>query len=381
MKSRSRLVAPTILSILLCLVLFDYLSYKQSGWSVLAVLWKVLAVLAVVFTPSPETIAGLFSDVDRLLSFSFVLIAFATIWVMVSVAKRSMRIATPDPNDHRHAIAAAVRRDEKTAINKADGSETAQQQQTSWRARGIVRFAFIATAFCLATWLVVDQARERWYEHEIAVRGQIASENLAQLLTLLDGKNNQKMLAAALERFSAQPAVAYYFVVEKSGKILLESQAELMTQRKADAARLEPTPDGSHMLFRGEAVFESGRSLGDAGDRSLHVGIRKDAIISEREPLTPMVTFIAVAALMALAIFSAIWLFFSYRLRRLVAGAARISAGEMDFKIDKKDHDELGDVAQSIERMRSSLMAVNHRLGGDPAADPDPDDAGESVFR
>jgi HAMP domain-containing protein len=42
--------------------------------------------------------------------------------------------------------------------------------------------------------------------------------------------------------------------------------------------------------------------------------------------------------------------------------ASRISKGELDLEIGLRESDEVGDLARSFERMRSSLHAVLTRL-------------------
>jgi HAMP domain-containing protein len=47
---------------------------------------------------------------------------------------------------------------------------------------------------------------------------------------------------------------------------------------------------------------------------------------------------------------------------KIVALASRVSKGELDLEIDVADANEVGDLARSFERMRSSLHAVLTRL-------------------
>ena len=370
MKSHSRLIAPTILSCLLCGLFFDYLSYKGSNWSVLALLWKVLGVLVAVLTP-PEMVAVIFSNSNLLLLFSLAVAAIATVWLVVIAAKRTMRMATTNPDKPVPIKTPKTDHHEHGENAEPDFvGESARPGKFSWGARGALRFAFVALAFCLAAWFSVNEMRDRWYDHEIGIRSRLAVEHLVELITVLEATRNYKHLADALERFSAQPTVAYFFVVTNSGKVLGESKAKLMTQRAADPDRLEPTANGSHMRFNGEPVFESSRPMGEADDRSLYVGIRKSAVIAESRSWMPIVVLITGAGFIATATFSIIWLPFAQRLRQLAEGAELISLGEMNVQLEDQQRDEVGDIARSIERMRSSLRAVDQSPGF--AADTDP---------
>ena len=50
------------------------------------------------------------------------------------------------------------------------------------------------------------------------------------------------------------------------------------------------------------------------------------------------------------------------RIARLVAVADRVSLGDLNAEVDIQGNDELGELAQSFERMQSSLQAAIDRL-------------------
>jgi methyl-accepting chemotaxis protein len=50
------------------------------------------------------------------------------------------------------------------------------------------------------------------------------------------------------------------------------------------------------------------------------------------------------------------------RVARLVAVADRISLGDLDAAVDVRGTDELGELAESFERMQTSLQAAIERL-------------------
>ena len=57
-------------------------------------------------------------------------------------------------------------------------------------------------------------------------------------------------------------------------------------------------------------------------------------------------------------------------LLELVEQSTRISKGDFSVALATKRDDELGDLARSLERMRSSLRAVLSRIGTEPTATP-----------
>ena len=64
-------------------------------------------------------------------------------------------------------------------------------------------------------------------------------------------------------------------------------------------------------------------------------------------------------------------------LLELVEQSTRISKGDFSATLATKRDDELGELARSLERMRSSLRAVLARIGTEPTATTTPADRRE----
>jgi methyl-accepting chemotaxis protein len=105
------------------------------------------------------------------------------------------------------------------------------------------------------------------------------------------------------------------------------------------------------------------KSVGDGKSGYVHLGIWRDAIGADaRAAVRPIA-----ASIVALVIgISGLFAFLATRMHRpfleLVGQAERISKGDFDVPLGVKREDEVGEIARSLERMRSSLHAVVRRL-------------------
>ena len=362
MKVRSRLVAPTILSILLCSLLFDYLMYLEGRWSLFGVVWKVLSVLLSVFTPSLADISIWFSDLTQMMWAVYLAILVLTIWILVFFAKASMRVATPDTDTE---MPLGLKSQSGEIANKFSPviEDVKRITKFSWRLRGIVYFASLATIFSFAAWTIAGQVLERWKYEEIRIRGRMTTESLANATLVLEQKDG-KVFEGALDRFLRKPEILYFFIIDKSGKVIKQSPKNVITERERDMSQTGVDDSGeSHMRYRGGAVFEASRPLTDAmhDERILHVGIRKDIILGEMASLGMLAVMIACSAVVAIALFSLVWMNYFRRLRSLVDQAESIAGGNINVAVKSIGADELSEIGYSIERLRASLIAANKR--------------------
>src|SRR5437773_6724196 len=92
-----RLIGPTILSIVFCGLLADYLYFTDSRWSVVGILGKVASIFGAIFAPAfnPANY-GWMNDI--VVPVTMVGAAVFSLLLMVTRAKRAMREATPEPD-------------------------------------------------------------------------------------------------------------------------------------------------------------------------------------------------------------------------------------------------------------------------------------------
>ena len=96
-----------------------------------------------------------------------------------------------------------------------------------------------------------------------------------------------------------------------------------------------------------------------------HLGMRGDFVEGEiRRAVFPMIGIIAVVLLAGIVVSSVLMAVITRPVRQLGHAADIMSKGDLDtpVTIGIESHDEIGDLARSLERMRSSLKAAMSRV-------------------
>ena len=188
-----------------------------------------------------------------------------------------------------------------------------------------------------------------------AAAGHIAGKNLlalhalARKYTLLDG-------------------VAYAFVEDRQGEIVAhtfgtfpqELRQEVSVGAKRQVHRRE-------LLIADATVYETAMPVLEGQLGSVHVGFWADAMQKEiRHALVPIVGIVALVPFVGalLSFLLAHWIV------RPIVGltqiADKVTMGDLETSVGREcvaSRDEIGDLARSLERMRSSLKAAMLRLG------------------
>jgi HAMP domain-containing protein len=120
---------------------------------------------------------------------------------------------------------------------------------------------------------------------------------------------------------------------------------------------------GVEVDYRGSPVYEITARVEGRGGGYVHVAIWREAIEGEtRRVVTPIAASIFVLLSGVTVLFAWLVWHLSLPFIKLVDFASRISRGELDLEVGVAETDEVGDLARSFERMRSSLHAVLNRL-------------------
>ena len=123
--------------------------------------------------------------------------------------------------------------------------------------------------------------------------------------------------------------------------------------------------------YRDENVYDYAERSGLNKRFVVHVGIWQDSVIVETwSVLGPILLAIIVLVLGVAVIFTFLLRDLHRPLLRLVQQATRISKGDFSVNLANQRDDELGDLARSFERMRSSLRAVLARIGTESRGAP-----------
>jgi len=111
--------------------------------------------------------------------------------------------------------------------------------------------------------------------------------------------------------------------------------------------------------FKGKTVYETRYPIlgGQAG--AVHLGMQGDFVEGEiRRALVPIIATIIVIFVAGIVLCVLLAWVMTRRILRLSHMADRMSKGDLDTPVDIESHDELGNLARSLERMRSSLKAT-----------------------
>jgi HAMP domain-containing protein len=203
-----------------------------------------------------------------------------------------------------------------------------------------------------------------------ALRTQLDKRALAIVTTLSDAAGghviarNPLELHALITKYSLLDGVAYAIIRDGKGEIMAQSLAVLPAELK-EALSLDGRRQAQQreLTLRGKAVYETRVPIlgGQAG--TAHVGIWGDGVEEEiRSALFPLAGItlallaagVALSALLARAIIRPIL--------RLTRVADKISKGDLETPIGVATRDEIGDLALSLGRMRTSLKAAMVRL-------------------
>jgi two-component system sensor histidine kinase VicK len=228
-------------------------------------------------------------------------------------------------------------------------------------------FAAVAGLTAVAVFAVFSSRAEsafRTHAREFAVGNTVgASEALKRTRTVGEIRNQVPVI-------SARRGLAL-FVFDKSGRPLTPLQSE--------AVNWASVPDGREAL---RVALGGGRYIEEPTDSSFVIAVRiygrpelGAALVgySHRPDFNEQLSVIrdefVQSALLAFAVGAAFGLLIASliarRLARIAGAAEAIGAG--DFSVQARDRfpDEVGSLARSIERMRSQLQELFHRLAND----------------
>ena len=177
---------------------------------------------------------------------------------------------------------------------------------------------------------------------------------------------NLLALHAMARKYSLLDGVAYVFIEDNKAQILAHT---LVTFPRELGEKL---PTGQRQTLRrelslgGRAVYETSAPVLEGQMGSVHVGFWADAVEAEiQSALFRMVGIISIIPLVGalLSFLLAHWIV--RPIKGLTEVADKVTRGDLETSVSGKSvaaRDEIGDLARSLERMRSSLKAAMLRL-------------------
>jgi HAMP domain-containing protein/uncharacterized membrane protein affecting hemolysin expression len=370
---KRRLVGPTVIAVLLCLVLLQHLFFGNDGWSLLVVLGKALSIVIAILTPSAPVSS--FFQTYLALPLAVVVAALVVLWMILAAARKSMRQVTPDAE-------APVWELPVTPDSGPSSEPVADAPELSWslqayrfnclRSRLVIGFfvlsLFVAVVAASFTYSYLQRAVERGAKARAGITAMAVN---AMAIWHVDGQRYQE-LRDELTKATTRPAVAYAYVEDGEGKLIAHAPTDMPNQLIRRPS-LEPRLMTGEQLvdYRNEIVYDYAQRSGLNNRFVVHLGIWQDSVLIETwSVLGPILLAVVLLIFCAAAVFSVLLGDLHRPLLELVEQSTRISKGDFSVTLATKRDDELGDLARSLERMRSSLRAVLSRIGTEPTATP-----------
>ena len=204
-----------------------------------------------------------------------------------------------------------------------------------------------------------------------ALRDQLDQRTLAIATNLSDAaaapvvSKNVLELSGLVRKYALLPGVEYAFIEDGKGEVIahtlgtfplelketVSSEGRLHMQRRA--LRLE-----------GKIVYETSVPILGGQVGTAHLGIRGDFVEGEiRRAVLPIIEIVAGVVLGGILISSALVAVMTRPIRRLAQVADGMSKGDLETPVILgASRGEIGELARSLERLRSSLKAAMSRF-------------------
>lgn len=360
-----RLFGPTVICLAIFGLLADHLYFSESQWSVAAFLSRIGSVLVKIFGPALNP--TLYGWLDRfLIPVAMIGLALALLWLTVAWAKSAMSKATQNvdemvvPPSNSMPISQPS---EAAEILSSIPSSQPRKCRLAWKLT--LSFGALALIFTVIASLVAYSRVASVFEKEIKLRAALSAMALSEFAAGHGRSRDEAELQHAIENHVSNSSIAYIYVEDAERMILAHMPRDLPRFLRRDLRRTTGWDiNGVETDYRGLPVFEVMGRVGSPARGYVHLAIWHHIIEEEvRRTLLPIVASILVLGCGACAAFA--WVVWSLMspFSELVHYANRISQGELDVDLAiKEKSDEVGDLARSFARMRSSLYAVLVRL-------------------
>jgi predicted Zn finger-like uncharacterized protein len=197
-------------------------------------------------------------------------------------------------------------------------------------------------------------------QQPLLIKNYLSVNKMAEANTKLPGVayvtviNNKGMVVAGIIGDQARFAPDFVQEVENGG-----FTKKIATLNRIPAGKTESALD---LSMGGQKIHDVAVSIGETGGES-HVGLFVEDVDREvRKSLTPLLVLLAAIALIGGLSFFLVSRTISTPIRTLTQAAERISLGEIDLPIEVNTKGEIGELAASLERMRSSIKVAMSRL-------------------
>lgn len=222
----------------------------------------------------------------------------------------------------------------------------------------------ILTGFVIAAMyqLINNMLRDQLDKRALAVATNLSDASAGHL-----AGGNVLGLHALLRKYSLLGGVAYAFIEDNKGEIVAHTLAALPPElTKGLAAGRQRETGRRELALRDRTVYETSVPILEGQIGRARVGFWADAV--EKEVQSSLYRFLGIIAIVPF-VGTLLSFILAHWIVRPIVGltevADKVTRGDLDTSVSEKcveSRDEIGDLARSLERMRSSLKAAMMRL-------------------
>lgn len=249
---------------------------------------------------------------------------------------------------------------ESATLSKAENS-LAKGCRLAWKmAFGVTGLIVLVSILISAvTYSLVGQALKR----QVDERAYLVATNLGDATAGHLLKRNLLDVHAFVAKYARLDGVAYVFVRDPKGETVAHSFKSFPAELKPGLSSVPREVQRRHVTFQQKAVQETMVPLLEGQAGTVHIGLWAD--MHDREARGLLKALVGVSLAVTLLGF-----LMGYLLARRLAQpiqtlselAVKISTGDLETPVQVRGQDEIGELARSIERMRTSLKAAMWRL-------------------
>ena len=205
-----------------------------------------------------------------------------------------------------------------------------------------------------------------------AIRDQLDKRALAIATNFSDAaaghivSNNQLALHVLAAKYTLFEGVAYVYINDTRGEVIAQTLGSFPQQlRQGSTAGAQREPQRRTLSLQDKTVYETSVPVLDGQAGTAHVGFWSDAVDKEVQSfIWPMIGVIALVPLVGALLSFAIANWIVRPIIGLTEVADKVTKGDLEMSIGNSvvSRDEIGELARSLERMRSSLRAAMLRL-------------------
>ena len=206
-----------------------------------------------------------------------------------------------------------------------------------------------------------DALRDQFDQRALAIATNLSDAAAAHVV-----RKNVLELSGLLRNYALLQGVEYAFIEDGQGAVIAHTLGTFPPELKETvSAEARLHPQSRALRFGGKIVYETSVPILGGQVGAAHLGIRGDFVEGEiRRTLFAMIVIVAVILLAGIVISAVLVGVMTRPIRRLGHVADTMSKGDLDTPVSVgiESHDEIGDLARSLERMRSSLKAAMSRF-------------------